>query len=147
MTATKKEEKNKGGRPPKYSSTDALEIKIAEYLLLCEKTKQMPNKAGLCMHLGIVKDTYCEWKKNVAKFSDSIKAFENITENSWVQRLGGNSPTGAIFYLKNAFKEDYRERQEIEHSGVIDTDKETKDRADKIIDVFLDGITKNTKKQ
>ena len=75
----------------------------------------MPNKAGLCVYLGICKETYNDYKK---KFSDSIKGFESITENAWVQRLGGSSPTGAIFYLKNAF--DYRDKQEIEQSGKID---------------------------
>jgi len=29
-----------------------------------------------------------------------------------VQRLGGTTPTGAIFYLKNAFKDDYKDRHE-----------------------------------
>lgn len=104
--------KNKGGRPPKFETVEALNDAISIYLENCAEKKEIPNKAGLRTHLKIVKDTYCDWKKKDHRFSDSIKSFENITENAWVQRLNGNAPTGAIFYLKNAFKEDYRDRYE-----------------------------------
>jgi hypothetical protein len=71
----------------------------------------MPNKAGLCIWLNIHKDTYNEYKKKPT-FSDALKGAEMWIENAWVQRLAGNAPTGAIFYLKNAFKEDYKDRSE-----------------------------------
>ena len=70
----------------------------------------MPNKAGLCIWLNISRDTYNEYKKS--KFPDAIKVAEAYIENSWVQRLASTAPTGAIFYLKNAFSADYRERVE-----------------------------------
>lgn len=105
-------QKNKGGRPPKFNSIEELEGKIDEYIEERLKNKEMPNKAGLCHFLDIDKSTYCEYKKDNHRFSHAIKRFEKITENAWVQRLGGNSPTGAIFYLKNAFKEDYKDRHE-----------------------------------
>jgi hypothetical protein len=75
----------------------------------------MPNKAGLCIWLGISRDTYNEYKKKPG-FSDAIKACEVMIENAWVQRLSSNAPTGAIFYLMNAFKDDYREKQEVDHT-------------------------------
>lgn len=76
----------------------------------------MPNKAGLCIWLGIHKDTYNEYKKK-SQFSGALKACEAMIENAWVQRLASNAPTGAIFYLKNAFKDDYREKQEVDHTS------------------------------
>lgn len=104
------------GRPTKIASLEELAEKVSAYFDKCEELKEMPNKAGLCNFLDIDKSTYCEYKKDGHKFAYPIKRFEKITENAWVQRLGGNSPTGAIFYLKNAFWEDYKERQQVEHS-------------------------------
>jgi len=103
--------KNKGGRPPKFdAAADVVEL-ITGYFEKCEVSRAMPNKAGLCIWLGISRDTYNEYKKKPG-FADAIKACELMIENAWVQRLGGNSPTGAIFYLKNAFSADYRDKQE-----------------------------------
>ena len=98
-----------GGRPPKYADEKILLDKILEYFAQCEEKKEMPNKAGLRLFLDISRDTYNEYKK---RFPDALKRAEAFIENAWVQRLGGNSPTGAIFYLKNAFFEDYRDRTE-----------------------------------
>jgi hypothetical protein len=69
----------------------------------------MPNKAGLCVFLNISRSTYNEYKK---KYPDALKGIEDYIENAWVQRLAGTTPTGAIFYLKNAFSNDYRDRTE-----------------------------------
>ncbi len=96
-------------RPPKYSNSDTLEEKILVYFEKCIEKKEIPNKAGLCLFLGISRDTYSEYRK---KFPDTIKGADTSIENAWVQRLAGNSPTGAIFYLKNAYKEHYKDRNE-----------------------------------
>lgn len=69
----------------------------------------MPNKAGLCVFLRIDKSTYNDYKQ---KYPDTIKEVEAVIENAWVQRLRDPGATGAIFYLKNAFKEDYKDRHE-----------------------------------
>ncbi len=103
--------KNKGGRPPKYGDAQAIADHITDYFKSCEEARLLPNKAGLCIWLGITKETYNQYRKK-PEFSDSIKACDSMIENAWVQRLAGNAPTGAIFYLKNAFKEDYRDKHE-----------------------------------
>lgn len=113
---TERNQKNKRGRPLKHTSGELI-LLVEQYFKECEEKKEMPNKAGLCVLLKISKETYNIYKKKKA-FVDSIKDFESKTENIWVQRLGGTTPTGAIFYLKNAF--DYRDKQEIEQSGKID---------------------------
>ena len=104
-------EKNKGGRPPKYASDVDLQQKIQHYFAKCKTGKEIPNKAGACVFLEIHKDTYNEYRK---RFPDAIKKAELFIEQAWVQRLNNPAATGAIFYLKNAFSEDYRDRQEHE---------------------------------
>lgn len=99
-----------GGRPPKY--TTAIELwKVAdEFFKLCDKHKQLPEKAGLCLALGITRETYNQYKKG--KFSDVLKRIELYIESNWVRRLNAQAATGAIFYLKNAFREHYKDRIE-----------------------------------
>ena len=110
MPIKKKNTKKKvNGRPPKYDSSDTLDKRIVAYIKRCDKNGSMPNKAGLCVWLGISRDTYNEYKK---KFPDTLKAVEAFIEDAWVQRLAATAATGAIFYLKNAFKEHYRDRTE-----------------------------------
>lgn len=112
---TKKQKLKKDGTPSKqgeggnkYKTDEEVEKKVTKYLADCIREKQMPNKAGLLLEMEISKPTYNTYKKVFY----SLKRFENAVENAWVQRLGGNSPTGAIFYLKNAFAEDFKDRHE-----------------------------------
>jgi len=98
-----------GGKPPKFSNEKDLQESLTKYAGHCDTKKEMPNKAGLCLFLCMDRSTYNDYKK---KYPHTIKGIENLIENTWIQRLSGNSPTGAIFYLKNAFKEFYKDRQE-----------------------------------
>lgn len=105
---TAKQLANPGGRPPLYSSEEELLNKILKYFAHCHDNGRIrPNKAGLRLYLDIGKDTYVEYK---TRFPDAMKKAEAYIEDAWVQRLDDMSPTGAIFYLKNAFKEDYKDR-------------------------------------
>jgi hypothetical protein len=54
-------------------------VAIAAYFKDCEEKRLMPNKAGLCLHLKITKETYNQYK---TKFSDLIKADEHFIENA-----------------------------------------------------------------
>ncbi len=101
--------KDKGGRPPKYKTELEMALKISDYFGKCDEKRELPNKAGLCLFLGITRESYGDYKE---RFPDTIKGADSTIENAWVQRLGGNSPTGAIFYLKNAFKEHYKDKHE-----------------------------------
>ncbi len=96
------------GRPLKYTA-ESLYTKLEEYFRECDEDKLMPNKAGVCVFLGISRETYSVYRD---KYSDVLKVFEPRIEQAWVQRLAGNSPTGAIFYLKNAFSADFRDKIE-----------------------------------
>jgi len=76
-----------------------LEDALAAYVAECGTTKHMPNKAGVCLHLQISRETYNQYK---GKYPDAIRRIEEFIENAWVQRLAGPNATGSIFYLKAA---------------------------------------------
>lgn len=69
----------------------------------------VPNKAGLRLALKISKATYNEYKK---KYPDPLRVAEDTIEGFWISRLISPGATGPIFYLKNAFGDDYRDKVE-----------------------------------
>lgn len=91
-----------------FKDEQALADKIALFFEDCDSKKKRPSKAGLRVFLDISKSTYSEYKK---KYPNPIKKAEDLIEEAWVQRLDSPAATGAIFYLKNAFQEDYKDRQ------------------------------------
>lgn len=95
------------GRPKKYQTEEELSQAIETYFAKTEESKEIANKAGLCHSLGISRETYSQYLK---EYPDTIKETNVRLENIWIQRLASNAPTGAIFYMKNAFG--YRDRQE-----------------------------------
>ena len=97
------------GRPPKFKNEAELQAKLVEYFAECDTKRWMPNIAGLCVFLGTDRSVLLDYEK---KYPYTVKGAKRLIESTWVQRLGGNSPTGAIFYLKNAFKEHYKDRHE-----------------------------------
>lgn len=113
-----------GGQPPKYSTKEALQTALGLYFESCMPTREnkfglLPNKAGACHFLGISRETWSQYAK---RFPDAIKSADNMIENAWVQRLGSPGATGAIFYLKNAFKEIYKDRQEVVTNSMTPND-------------------------
>jgi hypothetical protein len=106
-----KKGKKKVGRPPAFTNDEELQASLFLYLNECVSKKKMPNKAGYCFFAKISRDSYYEYKKN-SLYSDTIKQFEQAVESEWVNRLSGSSATGAIFYLKNAFRDHYKDRIE-----------------------------------
>ncbi len=99
MAKPKAKSERSRGQPPKYKSEKELQDKLLAYFLDCTEKKLMANKAGVCVFLGISRETYNVYKK---KYPDAIKGAEDVIEQAWVQRLAGPNATGAIFYLKAA---------------------------------------------
>ena len=94
----------KVGRPPKWETVEDLKKGLLSYFEYCKENKEIPNKAGLALHLGCHKDTLSEYVNNKeAEFSDAIKFAYSQIENEWIQKLADKNATGAIFYLKAAF--------------------------------------------
>lgn len=92
---------------PTFKTEEDLSKKVIGFFEDCETAKKRPSKAGLRVFLNISKSTYSEYKK---KYPNPIKRAEDLIEEAWVQRLDSPAATGAIFYLKNAFQEDYKDR-------------------------------------
>lgn len=69
---------------------------------------------GMALHLGFYGrqelDNYAEYEG----FSDAVKRAKQTVALAYEERLHGNSPTGAIFALKNM---GWSDKQEHEHSG------------------------------
>ena|SRR3990167_6124496 len=98
-----------GGRPPIFKNEREFLSAIEEYLANCETKKKMPNVAGFAAFNKIGRERYYDYAK---KYPHIKRQFEAFVESEWVDRLAGTSATGAIFYLKNAFREFYKDRTE-----------------------------------
>lgn len=101
--------KKESGKPPIFKNEQEFLDAIERYLKNCDEVKKMPNIAGFAAFNKMGRETYYDYAK---KYPNTKKRFESFIEDIWVQRLGGNSPTGSIFYLKNAFREHYKDRNE-----------------------------------
>lgn len=119
MTKQKTPEKGKSklGRPPKYSD-DMLPI-----LIYCGK--QGMGVVEMSAEIGITRETFNQWRKDNHAFSDTVKQALALSQ-AWWERLGREgsagtapiNPTTWIFNMKNRFKDDWRDKQEVEQSGV-----------------------------
>ena len=96
--------------PFKFEKVEEFVKKTNAYFALCKKEKHLPNKAGWVLHLKINRDTISDYRHNRLEFTNAIKDAETYIEQAWIGRLEQPSCVGAIFYLKNAFREDYRDR-------------------------------------
>lgn len=99
---------NKGGRPRSFNTEQELRDGIEQYFFECEQNKLHPNKAGLAVYFGVTKENINEYARGTYdsttdKFSVAIKEAHARMEDHWVNVLAKPAPTGAIFYMKNAF--------------------------------------------
>lgn len=100
------------GRPLLYDERN-FKAAVEQYFQLVQG---QPTKAGLLRHLKISRETWREYKER-DEFVDAIRDAELLIEDAWNQQLLGPGASGPIFYLKNAFKEHYRDRQELDHTS------------------------------
>lgn len=96
------------GRQPDYTP-EAFNLAVQLYF---KELKKLPTKAGLLFHLDISRETWRNYKNKGGIYLDTIRWAEAQIEDAWLQQLAGPGATGPIFYLKNAFKEEYKDRQE-----------------------------------
>jgi hypothetical protein len=87
------------GKPPKYNSPEELEIAINKYLNdVIAGTRTI---TGLALYLGFEsRQSFYDYEKREG-YSYIIKRARLFVESSYEEKLSGNSPTGAIFALKN----------------------------------------------
>lgn len=104
------------GRPRAFD--DAEEFKALCQGYFASLKFNAPNIAGLCVFLGISRETWYDYKKKRKEFSDTIKQTELCVESWWVNRL--KSPgAGAIFYLKNFRPKEFKDRTPGEEGNPI----------------------------
>lgn len=102
------------GRPPTYKTAEQLQKKIDEYFSNIESNESIPTITELCLYLGFASRQSFYDNEKVPELSYTIKKARLRVESVYEKRLFSNSPTGAIFALKNF---GWSDKQEIEHSG------------------------------
>ena len=92
--------KIKVGRPRKYNTTGDLIDAVEKYLN--ENDPSDYTISGLCIALGITRETLSQWGKPNHEFSDIINMSRLHVINSYEVLLKGKSNSaGAIFALRN----------------------------------------------
>lgn len=105
------------GRPRKYDSEEELEEAIAKYFesLTDHEVPHPPTMAGLAYALGFASRQSLYDSEKDERFSYTIKRARLLIEGWYEERMSGNSPTGAIFWLKN--HAGYTDKQDISLGG------------------------------
>lgn len=119
-------EKNKGGRPRKYSEQEVLQTKIDEYFNMCDDKEKPYTITGLCLYLDIDRVTLLRYEEK-EEFCSTIKRAKNRVENyvEEMSLIGKLNPTVSIFNLKNNFN--WKDKQEIETNQNIKVDNPYKE--------------------
>lgn len=100
------------GQPRAFETEEIFKAKFIEYIEDCNSKDKLPNVAGFCAFNWITRETFYAQKNY---YSDTYKKIQELLEDS---ALNANiAPAVKIFYLKNKFKDSYKDKQEIEHSG------------------------------
>ena len=104
------------GRPRIIESPDELLSRANAYFAQCEKDERPYTITGLALSVGLSgRDGLDEYGKR-AEFSDIVKLVKARVEQAYEERMHGQSPTGAIFALKNM---GWRDQQHIENTGNV----------------------------
>ena len=106
----------KRGRPKKLENIDLAEVEKLAALGLTDEE--------ISSWLNICRATLSNYKKDEKQFLDTIKrgkekADANVVRSLYKRATEGNDTTAMIFWLKNRRAKDWREKQEIEHSGGV----------------------------
>lgn len=149
-----------GGRPTKYNR------ELHPKLVKLAASKSWIDKE-IAEELGISESTFYEWKKNHREFSEALKAGKKMidqnVENALYRRAVGYEHTeekifnnngkplvvptvkhyppdtaAAFIWLKNRRPKQWRDKQEIEHSGEI---------KQKTFNVDIDTLSEEEKKE
>ena len=88
------------------------------------------TKTEMAVALGIARDTLYRWDKEHPDFSDALKRAVERSQAWWERTLrrqahglceSGASATAAIFAMKNQFRDDYKDRHDVELDARVGT--------------------------
>ena len=74
-------------------------------------------------HIGVARSTVFKWAEENPDFSDSLKTAQALAALWWeeslriVARTGEGNATACIFGVKNRSTEDWRDKQEVDHTS------------------------------
>lgn len=104
------------GQPPIFNSPEEMQEVADKYLLECDERKVRPTITRLCYNLGFEsRQSFYDYEKR-EQFSYIVKRLRLWIESGYEEALSNNSPTGAIFALKNM---GWKDKTEVEQSGTI----------------------------
>jgi hypothetical protein len=108
-----------GGRPSKYKELITPNmLKLISFWVL-----KGVKEEGIAERLGIAYSTFKEWKDKYEEFSAALKRDRGVVddhvESSLYKKAMEGDTTACIFWLKNRRPKEWRDKQELEHSGVL----------------------------
>jgi hypothetical protein len=109
------------GRPPIIDSPEKFEELTELYFEGCKQEDAVPTVNGLCLTLGMTRETLLRYEEK-PDFSDTVKKARMRLEMAWEQRLAGPNAAGTIFWLKNQGWSDKTEQvvtATVEHGGSV----------------------------
>lgn len=78
----------------------------------------------IAAELGVSRSTLALWKVRHQDFSDALRAWKDDAdsgiEHSLYRKALGGDTTAMIFWLKNRKSQEWRDKQEVEHSATAD---------------------------
>lgn len=109
-------EKNKGGRPKKFTAVEELQQKIDNFFVDCEEKEDIPDIEGLAYYLNTTRKTLFEYEKQ-EEFSNTIKRTKDkiFYFKKQLAFKGKINPAVFIFDAKN--NHDYRDKMEVESTN------------------------------
>lgn len=101
--------------------------------------KEGASLTSFAASVGCARSSINVWMEQNPEFSEAVKVgkancaawWEKISRQNAIE--GGGNATLCIFGLKNMAADDWREKQEIEHSGSIDINKMSDDELERRI--------------
>lgn len=104
-----------GGRPSSYRP------EYCDQVVAC--LSEGHSVTAFAGRIGVARSTVFKWAEEHQEFSDALKVGQARAVEVWEKALldvaknGGGNATAAIFGLKNRAADDWRDKQEHEHTG------------------------------
>lgn len=96
---------------------------------MCERVVECGREgmgvAEMAAEIGISRETFNAWRKSRPEFSDAVKEAVALSQAWWEKQgrmatfgaIDGFNATSYIFQMKNRFRDDWRDKHDLEHSG------------------------------
>lgn len=87
------------------------------------------NESQIASHFGVSQNSFTKYKKEVPGIVEAIakgkaKAIANVAKTAYEMAMSKEHPTMTQFWLKNRAKEEWSDKQTIEHQGKIEGSSE-----------------------